>query len=54
MSRIFVLAWHAAEYFKLYDYAVAGVRAALPNANVGGPASTGPLSRRPRRFSIIS
>ncbi len=30
------------EYFKLYDYAVAGVRAALPGAKVGGPASTGP------------
>ena len=36
--------WHATpeDYFKLYDYAVAGVRAALPDAKVGGPASTGP------------
>jgi xylan 1,4-beta-xylosidase len=36
--------WHASEadYFKLYDYAVAGVRAALPGARVGGPATTGP------------
>jgi xylan 1,4-beta-xylosidase len=36
--------WHAgpADYWKLYDYAVAGVRAALPGALVGGPASTGP------------
>lgn len=36
--------WHAKpeEYWKLYDYAVAGVRAALPGAKVGGPASTGP------------
>jgi len=36
--------WHASEadYFKLYDYAVAGVRAALPSARVGGPATTGP------------
>ena len=36
--------WHASEadYFKLYDYAVAGVRAALPAARVGGPATTGP------------
>lgn len=36
--------WHATpeEYWKLYDYAVAGVRAALPSAKVGGPASTGP------------
>jgi xylan 1,4-beta-xylosidase len=36
--------WHSteADYFKLYDYAVAGVRAALPGAQVGGPATTGP------------
>ena len=36
--------WHSTpeEYWKLYDYAVAGVRAALPGAKVGGPASTGP------------
>ena len=36
--------WHASpeEYWKLYDYAVAGVRAALPGARVGGPASTSP------------
>ena len=39
-----IVYWHGtpAEYFKLYDYAVAGVRAALPEALVGGPASTGP------------
>jgi xylan 1,4-beta-xylosidase len=30
------------EYNKLYDYAVAGVRAAIPHAKVGGPATTGP------------
>ncbi len=30
------------EYNKLYDYAVAGVRQAIPNARVGGPATTGP------------
>jgi len=30
------------EYIKLYDYAVAGVRQAIPNARVGGPATTGP------------
>jgi xylan 1,4-beta-xylosidase len=30
------------EYLKLYDYAVAGVRAALPAARVGGPATTSP------------
>jgi xylan 1,4-beta-xylosidase len=44
--------WHGtpAEYFKLYDYAVAGVRAALPNAMVGGPASTGPTSEKAATF----
>jgi xylan 1,4-beta-xylosidase len=36
--------WHStqADYLKLYDFAVAGVRAALPGAQVGGPATTGP------------
>jgi len=33
------------EYNKLYDYAVAGVRKAIPNARVGGPATTGPGPR---------
>ncbi len=44
--------WHGtpAEYFRLYDYAVAGVRAALPNAMVGGPASTGPNSDKGGAF----
>jgi xylan 1,4-beta-xylosidase len=44
--------WHGtpAEYFKLYDYAVAGVRAALPHAMVGGPASTGPNSEKAGMF----
>ncbi len=44
--------WHGtpAEYYKLYDYAVAGVRAALPNALVGGPASTGPGSQKSAAF----
>ncbi|MGA7522754.1 MAG: beta-xylosidase [Acidobacteriaceae bacterium] len=44
--------WHASEqdYFRLYDYAVAGVRAALPGAKVGGPATTGPGSEKARRF----
>lgn len=44
--------WHGTpeDYFKLYDYAVAGVRAALPNALVGGPASTGPASARAASF----
>ena len=30
------------DYNRLYDYAVAGVRAVIPQARVGGPASTGP------------
>jgi xylan 1,4-beta-xylosidase len=30
------------DYNKLYDYGVAGVRRAIPNARVGGPATTGP------------
>ena len=36
--------WHgtAEEYYRLYDASVAGVRAALPGARVGGPATTGP------------
>ncbi len=44
--------WHASEedYFRLYDYAVAGVRAALPGAKVGGPATTGPGSEKARKF----
>jgi xylan 1,4-beta-xylosidase len=44
--------WHApaADYLKLYDYAVAGVRAALPNAMVGGPATTGPNNQRAGTF----
>jgi xylan 1,4-beta-xylosidase len=43
-----IVYWHGteAEYFKLYDYAVTGVRAALPNAMVGGPATTGPAGAK--------
>jgi xylan 1,4-beta-xylosidase len=35
--------WHGTpeDYFKLYDYAVAGVRRALPAAHVGGPETAG-------------
>jgi xylan 1,4-beta-xylosidase len=35
--------WHGsrADYFKLYDYAVDGVRRALPTAKVGGPETAG-------------
>ena len=45
--------WHAApeEYWKLYDYAVAGVRAALPGARVGGPASTSPGN--PKAYAFL-
>jgi xylan 1,4-beta-xylosidase len=44
--------WHGTpqEYYKLYDYTVAGVRQALPNAIVGGPASTGPASEKAAAF----
>jgi xylan 1,4-beta-xylosidase len=47
-----IIYWHGtpAEYFKLYDYAVAGVRAALPEARVGGPASTGPSGQKAAEF----
>ncbi len=40
--------WHASreDYLRLYDYTVAGVRAALPTARVGGPATTGPSGER--------
>jgi xylan 1,4-beta-xylosidase len=31
----------AEDYYRLYDYAVAGVRRALPNARVGGPETAG-------------
>ena len=44
--------WHSSpgEYWKLYDFSVAGVRAALPGAKVGGPASTGPGSEKANKF----
>ena len=47
-----IVYWHGTpqDYFKLYDYAVAGVRAALPNAKVGGPASTGPAGPKSTAF----
>ncbi len=46
--------WHTTpeEYWKLYDYAVAGVRAALPGAKVGGPASTSP--GRPKAYAFLN
>jgi xylan 1,4-beta-xylosidase len=44
--------WHGTpqEYWKLYDYAAAGVKAALPQARVGGPATTGPSGAKARDF----
>src|ERR1700736_298960 len=44
--------WHGTpeEYYKLYDYAVAAVKQVLPNAIVGGPASTGPVSEKASAF----
>ena len=38
--------WHGTEeqYNELYDYAAAGVRRAIPDAHVGGPATTGPVA----------
>jgi xylan 1,4-beta-xylosidase len=44
--------WHASpeDYWKLYDYAVASERAALPGARVGGPATTGPGGAKAAAF----
>jgi xylan 1,4-beta-xylosidase len=44
--------WHSSpeDYWKLYDFAVAGVRAALPQAKVGGPASTSPGREKANLF----
>jgi xylan 1,4-beta-xylosidase len=38
------------DYFRLYDYAVAAVKHALPKARVGGPASTGPANEQAAGF----
>jgi xylan 1,4-beta-xylosidase len=47
-----IIYWHATphDYFKLYDYSVAGVRDALPDAKVGGPATTGPGNAKASAF----
>jgi len=44
--------WHGTpeEYNKLYDYAVDGVRHALAEAKVGGPATTGPGAPKAAAF----
>ena len=40
--------WHSTpeDYWKLYDYAVANVKAVLPAARVGGPATTSPSNEK--------
>jgi len=38
------------EYVKLYDYAAAGLKRALPTARIGGPEVTGPLGRRTQQW----
>lgn len=44
--------WHGTveDYLKFYDYTVAAVRRALPDARVGGPASTSPTGQRAGDF----
>jgi len=44
--------WHGTpeEYNKLYDFAAAGVKRALPSARVGGPATTGPANEKAAAF----
>jgi xylan 1,4-beta-xylosidase len=44
--------WHATpeEYDKLYDYTTAALRRALPQAKVGGPATTGPGDQKAAAF----
>lgn len=47
-----IMYWHGTpkEYNQLYDVAVAAVKRALPNAAVGGPASTGPAGSHAAEF----
>lgn len=47
-----IVYWHGTidEYCKLYDYTVAAVKRALPNARVGGPATTGPGNQHAADF----
>jgi xylan 1,4-beta-xylosidase len=44
--------WHGTpeEYDKLYDYAAAAVKRALPGAKIGGPATTGPSNEHAAQF----
>ena len=47
-----IVYWHGTvdDYCKFYDYTVTAVRRALPNARVGGPATTGPANQRAAAF----
>jgi len=47
-----IMYWHGTvqEYCKLYDYTVAAVKQVLPNARVGGPATTGPANQQAADF----
>jgi xylan 1,4-beta-xylosidase len=44
--------WHGTpeEYDKLYDYTADAVKRAMPEAKIGGPASTGPAGERAANF----
>ena len=44
--------WHTTpeDYWRLYDFAVVGVRAGLPGARVGGPATTSPGNPHAEEF----
>ena len=44
--------WHGTpeEYMKLYDFAAAGVKRALPGARIGGPEVTGPNGPRTQQI----
>lgn len=44
--------WHGTleEYCRFYDYTTNAVKRALPEARVGGPATTGPASQEAARF----
>ena len=44
--------WQATpeEYFKLYDFTAEAVKRALPEASIGGPATTGPADQKAAEF----
>lgn len=47
-----IVYWHATveDYCQFYDYTVAAVKRALPNARVGGPATTSPANPKAADF----